>query len=186
MDRTSPRKGPRRGDGENRGSFLKSEPAARVLQVLNLGQATLNKNNRYGTPTMAQRSKAIVFLIATAMYASSIVHFLLSVAPKIDNVDITGSYPGGNMSTTSSSTLYSPACSPYTPDILAYGIANFPTYSLTKFEMTQLSTMTQVKAAAVTKWGIQHPPSSLLPMATYSLPPSWKKHYGFWDENDTL
>lgn len=30
------------------------------------------------------------------------------------------------------------------------------------------------------------PPSSLLPMATYSLPPSWKKHYGFWDENDTL
>ncbi|OXG81756.1 hypothetical protein C345_04701 [Cryptococcus neoformans A2-102-5] len=72
MDRTSPRKGPRRGDGENRGSFLKSEPAARVLQVLNLGQATLNKNNRYGTPTMAQRSKAIVFLIATAMYASSI------------------------------------------------------------------------------------------------------------------
>lgn len=83
------------------------------------------------------------------------VHFLLSVAPKIDNVDITGSYPGGNMSTTSSSTLYSPACSPYTPDILAYGIANFPTYSLTKFEMTQLSTMTQVKAAAVTKWGIQ-------------------------------
>ncbi|OXG76215.1 hypothetical protein C348_04999 [Cryptococcus neoformans Gb118] len=135
---------------------------------------------------MAQRSKAIVFLIATAMYASSIVHFLLSVAPKIDNVDITGSYPGGNMSTASSSTLYSPACSPYTPDILAYGIANFPTYSLTKFEMTQLSTMTQVKAAAVTKWGIQHPPSSLLPMATYSLPPSWKKHYGFWDENDTL
>ncbi|OXH27204.1 hypothetical protein J008_04755 [Cryptococcus neoformans] len=29
MDRNSPRKGPRRSDGENRGSFLKSEPVAR-------------------------------------------------------------------------------------------------------------------------------------------------------------
>lgn len=80
---------PPQDNDDDRASFLKNRLVARVLQVLNLGPAFLRKKSQYGAPTTAQRSKATGSSIATIMYASSIVHFVLSVAPKIDSVDIT-------------------------------------------------------------------------------------------------
>ncbi|OXH46649.1 hypothetical protein J003_05350 [Cryptococcus neoformans] len=79
---------PPQGDGD-RASFLRSELVAQALKVLNLGPAALKKDSRYGAPTTAQKSKATASSIPTIMYAASIVHFVLSTAPKIDNVDIT-------------------------------------------------------------------------------------------------
>lgn len=78
---------PPQDNGDDRASFLKSRLVAKVLQVLNLGPASLRKKSQYGAPTTAQRSKATGSSIATIMYPSSIVHFVLSVAPKFDSVD---------------------------------------------------------------------------------------------------
>ncbi|OWZ79789.1 hypothetical protein C365_01369 [Cryptococcus neoformans Bt85] len=64
-------------------------PSSLALKALNLGLAALKKDSWYGVSTTAQKSKATVSSIPTIMYASSIVHFVLSMAPKIDNVDIT-------------------------------------------------------------------------------------------------
>ncbi|OWT40068.1 hypothetical protein C362_02566 [Cryptococcus neoformans Bt1] len=74
-------------DGENIEPFLKSELVARVLQVLNLGQATLGTSSKSGAPTAAQRAMATTPCIATIMYAASIVHFLLCPAASIDHID---------------------------------------------------------------------------------------------------
>ncbi|OWZ38927.1 hypothetical protein C356_04171 [Cryptococcus neoformans c45] len=64
-----------------------SELVARVLQVLNLGQATLDTSSKSGAPTAAQRAMAMTPCIAKIMYAASIVYFLLSPAASIDHID---------------------------------------------------------------------------------------------------